>query len=110
MIRSFAMCLVLAGMAAAPAVARESSPGPGRVEVRIIPAGATFFTAKGGSQDFGNYTYGGALTYNINHFVGLEGEAGGTAGLNKTFDLSSGAVRGRTADTLTYTGNVVVSP
>ena len=110
MIRSFAICLALVGMAAASAFAQESAPGPGTVEVTFIPAGSTFFTAKNGSPDFGNYTYGGALTYNINRFVGIEGEAGGRAGLTQTFDLGGGQVRGKSPNMLTYTGNVVFSP
>jgi hypothetical protein len=47
----------------------------------VIPGGATFFTSKGSGPEFGNYTYGGALTYNINQFVGVEREVGGSVGI-----------------------------
>jgi hypothetical protein len=100
---------VLSVFAAAPAVAQEVGPGPGTAEVTIIPAGATFFTSKGQSPDFGNYTYGGALTYNVNKFVGVEGELGGTVGIAQ--DLSLGAVNAnlKTPNSLTYNGNLVLS-
>ena len=54
----------LSVVGAAPAVAQEVGPGAGTAEVTFIPGGATFFTSKGQNPDFGNYTYGGAVTYN----------------------------------------------
>ena len=82
MTRAMGICFsVLSVLAAAPALAQEQSPGPATVEVTIVPGGATFFTAKGKGPEFGNYTYGGALTYNITRFVGVEGEVAGTAGI-----------------------------
>lgn len=96
-------------LTAGGALAQEVAPGPGTVEVTVIPAGGTFFTSKGSSPDFGNYTYGGALTYNINRIVGIEGEVGGTAGVTQDLELSNGIASEKTPNTLTYTGNVVVS-
>jgi hypothetical protein len=54
--------------------AQETTPGPGVVEVTIIPAGVGYITSKSGSPSFGNYGFGFATTYNITRFVGIEGE------------------------------------
>jgi hypothetical protein len=89
--------------------AQETSPGPGTLEVTVIPGGATFFTGGDGGASFGNYTLGGALTYNINRIVGIEGEVGGSfSGLNSLQfgDLGSNQ---NAPSTLTYSGNVVLS-
>lgn len=94
---------------AAQAMAQETAPGPGTLEVTVTPAGATFFTSQGSSPEFGNYTYGGALTYNINRIVGIEGEVGGTAGIAQDLTLTSGTANLKTPNMLTYSGNVVVS-
>ena len=89
--------------------AQETAPGPGIVEVTVIPGGATFFTNSGVGSSFGNYNLGGALTYNINRVVGIEGEVSSSIGISQ--NLTDGGFRGtqRTPDTLTYTGNVVLS-
>ena len=70
--------LVVSGIlfAVAGAYAQESSPGPGVVEVTYMPAGAAFFTSKGNSPSFGNYGFGTAVTFNVNRYVGIEGELG----------------------------------
>ncbi len=96
-------------LAAAQGFAQEVAPGPGTVEVTLIPAGGTFFTSKGISPDFGNYTYGGALTYNINRIVGIEAEVNGTAGIAQDLKLAGQVSNLKTPNTLNYTGNVVVS-
>jgi hypothetical protein len=110
MTRSIGIWLsVLSVLAAVPAAAQETSPGPGTVEVTIVPGGGTFFTAKGQGPEFGNYTYGGALTYNITKFVGVEGEVAGTAGIAQDLDLGGATANLKTPNSLTYSGNVVVS-
>jgi len=89
--------------------AQETTPGPGTVEVTIIPGGATFFTSGDRGASFGNYTVGGGLTYNINRVVGVEGEVGGTfRGLDtlQFGDLASGQ---KAPSTLSYAGNLVLS-
>jgi hypothetical protein len=96
-------------MGASQAFAQEGAPGPGALEVTITPAGGTFFTSKGPTPEFGNYTYGGALTYNVNRIVGVEGEVGGTAGIAQDLALGGGTAKLKTPNTLTYSGNVVVS-
>ncbi len=100
---------VLSMFAAAPASAQELSAGPGTVEVTLIPGGGTFFTSKGQAPQFGNYTYGGALTYNVNRFVGIEGEVGGTAGIVQDLNFGGTTANLKTPNSLTYTGNVVIS-
>jgi hypothetical protein len=91
------------------AYAQETTPGPGTVEITVIPGGATFFTNSGNGSSFGNYSLGGAATYNINRFVGIEGEFSSSLGISQ--NLTDGGFRGtqRTPDTLSYTGNVVLS-
>jgi hypothetical protein len=98
--------------ATVPAYAQqEGAPGPGTVEVTIIPGGATFFTS-GKNQSgpgFGNYTLGGSATYNFTRWLGVEGEVGGALGI--TQDLTQGGLTNnlKTPNTLNYSGNVVFS-
>jgi hypothetical protein len=89
--------------------AQESAPGPGTVEVTVIPGGATFFTSKGNGPSFGNYNLGGALTYNINRIVGIEGELSSSIGISQ--NLTDGAFSGKqkTPNTVSYSGNLVLS-
>ena len=102
------VALLLAG--AAPAFAQGAPAEPPTLEVTIIPGGATIFQAKGPGPDFTNYTYGGAVTYNITPFVGIEGEVGGTAGVSQNLNFAGGVLSStKTPNTLTYNGNLVVS-
>src|SRR5258708_34843477 len=91
------------------ASAQESAPGPGTVEVTVIPGGTTFFTNTGNGSSFANYNLGGALTYNVNRVVGFEGEVNGSIGISQ--DLTDGGFRGKhkTPNTVSYTGNAVLS-
>jgi hypothetical protein len=91
------------------AVAQETTAGPGTLEVTVIPGGGTFFTNSGTGSSFGNYNFGGALTYNINRIVGIEGEASSSIGISQ--NLTDGGFIGtqKTPNTVSYTGNVVLS-
>ena len=110
MIRSTAVLIaVLSIGGVSRAYAQENSPGPGTVEVAVIPAGATFFTSGNGGVSFGNYTLGGALTYNINRIVGVEGEVGGSFSALDQLQFGDLARSQKAPSTLTYSGNVVVS-
>jgi hypothetical protein len=80
-------------------MAQEIGPGTGALEVTAIPAGGTYFTSKGSSPDFGNYTYGGALTYTINRIVGVEGEASGTAGIAQDLTFGTATSNQKTPNT-----------
>ena len=100
--------LFVAGGAGA-ASAQETKAGPGTVEVTVIPGGATFFPGRGNESTFRNYNLGGALTYNINRIVGVEGEVSGSVGISQ--NLTDGNFRGSQTppNTLAYSGNLVVS-
>ena len=95
-------------LATVPAFAQEGPTGPGKVEVTLIPAGGTFFMSKGPSPDFGNYTYGGALTANLSRFVGVEAEVGGSAGIAQDLEFSGGTSNLKTPSTVSYTGNIIL--
>ena len=50
------------------AFAQEAAPGPGRVEISLIPGGFAYFTEQKDTREpsFGNYDLGGALAVNFN--------------------------------------------
>src|SRR5258705_3039448 len=107
----------LAGLAArqvlataAGAYAQEATPGPGFVEVTYIPAGAEYFASKNNSPSSGNYGFGTAVTFNINRYVGVEGELG--AMIATTSNLQFGDLDSdiKSPNFLSYTANAVVSP
>jgi hypothetical protein len=87
----------------------QTSSGPRRLEVSLIPAGGTFFTSKNASPSFGNFTLGGAVTYNIAPWIGVEGEVTGPLGVSQT--LQFGAINGsvKTPTMASYAGNLIVS-
>jgi len=91
------------------AFAQEAAAGPGTVDVTVIPGGGTFFTSGDKGPSFGSYNLGGAITYNLNRIVGIEGEVGGTLGIAQ--DLKFGGIprNAKAPDQLNYTANVVVS-
>jgi hypothetical protein len=89
--------------------AQETSPGPGVVEVTVIPAGAAFISSKNGAPSFGNYGFGTAVTYNLNRMVGVEGEFG--AMIATTSDLQFGDLNHHTKapNFLNYNVNAIVT-
>ena len=91
--------------------AQEASPGPGRLEVSIIPAGGVFFTERTETAEpsFGNYDLGGAVAVNFNRYVGVEGEVSGALGISQDFQFAGVAANQKTPNILNYSGNVVVS-
>ena len=104
--------VVLSIVATGRAYAQETTPGPGKAEVTVIPGGWTHFTknTETGEPSFGNYDLGGAFAYNFNRLVGVEGEVGGSLGVKQ--DLTSFAgltVNEKTPNMLSYLGNVVVN-
>jgi hypothetical protein len=106
------MLLAVAGItSASQAYAQESAAGPAPVVVTIIPGGATFFTEgkDAGGPSFGNYDLGGAVTVNINRFVGIEGEVSGALGVTQDLALGGATSNLKTPNLLNYSGNVVVS-
>ncbi len=112
MTRWIAVLLFTAGvLGTGQAYAQENAPGPGVVEVTIIPGGGLFFTESTDTQEpsFGNYDLGAALTVNINRYVGIEGEVAGGIGISQ--DLQFGGLTSdvKTPNLLNYSGNVVFS-
>ena len=103
--------IVLIGLLVGAGTARaQETPGPGKVEVTYIPAGVGYFTSKGDSPSFGNYGFGTAGTYNVNRFIGIEGEL--VAMLSTTSSLQFGDLPSnvKAPNVLAYNGNVVYSP
>jgi opacity protein-like surface antigen len=105
--------LAIIGLAL-PAAAQEAAPaGAGRFEVGVIPGGGTFFT-KGSSDaqsSFKNYALGASATYNMNRFVGIEGELGGGLGTKQTIDFNQVSFADlKSPNTLAYNGNVSYYP
>ncbi len=86
-----------------------STAGPGTVEIAVIPAGGTFFTEGSTETKFGNYKLGGSVTYNINQWIGIEGEASGTLGVSQMLEFRAGSGKIKTPNMATYSGNIVVS-
>ena len=110
MIRSTAMLVAALSIGSVNGLyAQETTPGPGTVEVTVIPAGATFFTSGDRGASFGNYTLGGGLTYNINRIVGLEGEVVTSLGIAQDLQVGGLTTNRKSPNTLAYTGNVVLS-
>ena len=107
-IAALVIAAVLIGVVGAHA--QESNPGPGLVEVTYMPAGAAFFTSEGNSPSFGNYGFGTAVTFNVNRYIGVEGELG--AMIATTSDLQFGDLDEniKSPNLLNYSANLVVSP
>jgi outer membrane protein with beta-barrel domain len=98
---------------AATATAQERGVGPGRVEIGAFPGGGMFFTktTNGNEPAFGNYALGGTFAVNLNRWIGIEGEGGGTIGVHQTFDFANSTYTDqRTPHTWMYQGSVVVNP
>lgn len=112
MTRFIAVLLVVVGViGGSQAYAQEAGPGPGVVEVSIIPGGGLFFTENTDAQEpsFGNYDLGGALAYNLNRFIGIEGEVAGAVGISQDLQIGAFSSDVKTPNLLNYSGNVVFS-
>lgn len=104
------LCVAGIAFGVGGAYAQESNQAaPGLVEVTYMPAGAAYFTAKDNSPSFGNYGFGTAVTFNVNRFVGIEGELASMLATSSDLqfgDLPSGT---KAPNMLGYTANVIVS-
>jgi len=106
--RSIATLIVVASLAVAGnSYAQETTPGPGTVEVSIIPSGGTWFLEKDSAPGFGNYDVGGAVAFNFSRIVGVEGEVTGSFGTIQQLGGLFGDER--SPHILSYTGNVVAN-
>lgn len=92
------------------AYGQEGPAGAGRAEITLIPGGAVLFTESkdASAPSFGNYQLGAAAAYNVNRFVGIEGEVSSSLGISQSLDFGYPSTV-RTPDLLSYSGNVVVS-
>ena len=107
----FTAAIGLLGASQALAQSTESEPGPGLVEVTIIPGGGTFFTESDDSTRpaFGNYDLGGSVTVNFNRYVGVEGEVGGAIGVPQNLEFGDGTLTDtKSPHLLNYNANVIV--
>jgi hypothetical protein len=104
--------LVVSGMlfSVVGAYAQESTLGPGLIEVTYIPAGAAFFTSKGNSPSFGNYGFGTAVTFNVNRYIGVEGELGSMIATSSSLQFGDLNHDIKSPNMLSYQANIVVSP
>jgi hypothetical protein len=93
------------------AYAQEVRPGPGTVEVTIIPGGGTFFTEGKDTKapSFGNYDAGAGLTLNFNRYIGVEGEVSGALGITQDLLYGGQTSSLKTPHMLNYSGNLVLS-
>jgi hypothetical protein len=98
-------------MGTGQAYAQEVGPGPGVVEVTIIPGGGTFFTKGANTREasFGNYDLGAGVTVNFNRYVGVEGEVSGALGIKQDLQFGGLTSNLKTPNAVNYSGNVVVS-
>jgi opacity protein-like surface antigen len=103
-------CAVLLAMSADRVWAQEVEPILAPVEITVIPGGGVVFleSADASAPSFGSYQLGAAVAYNINRFLGIEGEVGGSLGIEQDLDFGYTS-NVRTPDMLTYNGNLVVS-
>lgn len=112
MTRWIAALIAIASLTGArQAYAQDIAPGPGRMEVSLIPGGFVFFTEDTDTQEpsFGNYDLGGAVAVNFNRYVGVEGEVSGAIGFSQDLQLAGLSVDRKTPHILNYSGNLVVS-
>jgi hypothetical protein len=108
MSRWIAGVIVVASMGFTVSAYAQETAGPGKLEVAIIPAGATFFTSEGPNEpSFGSYDVGGSLVYNFTQVIGVEGEVGGSLGIKQDLTQFGGTINEKTPNMLSYQGNVV---
>ncbi len=101
---------VAAALAAASAYAQENARTPGTVELTVIPGGAMLFVSGNSESRFGNYDVGGSLVYNINRYVGVEGEGNVALGINhQHLVLGATSMTEAPPNMVDMSGNVTVS-
>ena len=89
--------------------ASAQSAGTPRVEIGILPGGATIFTeGDSGAPSFGTYALAGSVTVNANRFVGIEGEVGGNIGIDQDLEFTGGTVQAQPPHMLSYSANLVL--
>lgn len=107
-VTAFLVVAALAGAAAA--FGQEVEQPQSAVEVTIIPGGATIFQ-KGdetGEPAFTNYGLGGAVTFNLRRYFGVEAEVLTSLGISQNLEFATFRQDARTPNILQYTGNLTV--
>src|SRR6185503_16585932 len=111
MARKLLAALAVVLFAATSAFGQERGIVAGRVEIGAFPGGGMVFTKTTNEPAFGNYALGGSFTWNLNRWVGVEGEGGGTLGVRQAFTFGDTAYANqRSPGTWMYQGNAVLSP
>lgn len=107
----FAVAVVL-GTAHASHAQDPGAPVAGRWEISAFPGGGIFFTRgdTSGSPDFGGYALGGAFTFNVNRWVGVEGEVGGGLSVNQDVRFGGTTLSNtKVPHSLAYNGSIIVN-
>lgn len=109
--RVFSVLVLVSVVGIGRAYTQEAGPGPGVVEVSVIPGGGIYFTeaTDAGEPAFGNYDLGGAFTVNFNRYIGVEGEVSGAIGVSQDLQLGDVSLDRKSPHMLNYSGNVVFS-
>jgi hypothetical protein len=107
MSRWFAGVIVVSSIVVGTSAYAQETPGPGKLEVTLIPAGFTFFTSDGPEPSFRNYQIGAAVEYNFTKAIGVEGEFGGSIGMKQ--NLVGFIDKMNTPDMFSYTANLVAA-
>jgi hypothetical protein len=113
MLRNVLALLAATFFGVGAAYAQEGGAGAGRVEIGAFPGGGIVFTqsSNGNEPDFGNYAVGASLTVNVNRWIGIEGEGGGTIGIHQSFNVGSKTFTDQRSPSMwSYSGNIVVNP
>lgn len=109
--RSVAAMMVAVTATFLPTASHAQDGDVPRVEVSILPAGATIFTEDdAGGPSFVGYTLAGAVAVNANHFIGFEVEVAGNIGIEQDLDFKTQTVSAQPPHLLQYTGSVLVYP
>jgi hypothetical protein len=106
------MVAMAAIVSSSMAYAQEGA-GAGRMEISAFPGGGVFFGSSSSESEpnFGNYTVGGAFTWNVNRWVGMEGEVGSAVGVRQTLTFKGETLTRQHSPCLFgYSANAVVSP
>lgn len=111
--RTLILSVMIVLLECAVAYPQERAAGAGRVEAAFYPAGGIFFTEGPNKSEpsFGDYALGLSGTYNINRWVGLEGEFGGGVGVKQNIDFARGTFSNiKPPHMIAYNGDLVVHP
>jgi len=108
--RAFVIAAAAVAVVAAPAYAQEKGPGPGTVELTIIPGGGLLFVSGGSESKFRNYDVGGALAVNLNRYIGVEAEGSTALGVyHQRLAVGSLSTTEAPPNIVDFSGNVTLS-